>query len=528
MTYSKICPDCQTVFKTDKSKKIFCDNCLLKKRRERARVRSKKKYKENPKEWIKKVQERYWKNPESKKAYCKQYRIDHAEEIRAKDKIRNAKRRKPHPYIKEIVCVKCETPIVAKNWKKKYCDKCLHEVELERGRVIRQKRGYNREYHRKYYGEKNLQKNREKAQDKQKELMKFADCKPLTTCNPMEYAAVGVERLSSNLCRCLDCGKEYVVSKSKKGDTVNTLRRRLEAGMNPCPYCGTWPVGSSSRSVGEMNLAKLYPNFTKRNVRFKWLKGQELDLFDPQKKIAIEFHGIRWHSTRFHSEPNYHKEKCDLAESAGIKLVQIYESEWISNKDCVLDLIDKIVEKKVKKYKINELVVQEVKDKDLVNKFLDKNDLSGCATFDCSIGLFLEDKLVGVCCLKQNESDWNVVRYATKLHCVVDGGLADCVREFSKIHPEVTCIFAYADRRWGALLCDLYESNGFSRREVMEPDFYYTDLKSKHSLFTRDDLKEIVLKDGKCEEQNEKKLGYYRIYDAGKVKYELFLSNKRV
>lgn len=64
---------------------------------------------------------------------------------------------------------------------------------------------------------------------------------------------------------------------------------------------------NKSDSVQEKELAKFLKQFTKvkRNDR-KILGGKELDIVLPEYKIAIEYNGLYWHSTKFLS-PNYDK-----------------------------------------------------------------------------------------------------------------------------------------------------------------------------------------------------------------------------
>lgn len=52
----------------------------------------------------------------------------------------------------------------------------------------------------------------------------------------------------------------------------------------------------------------------------------ELDIFIPDKQLAVEFNGIHWHSTKIKPK-NYHLEKSKLCREKGIRLIHIYEFE---------------------------------------------------------------------------------------------------------------------------------------------------------------------------------------------------------
>lgn len=58
----------------------------------------------------------------------------------------------------------------------------------------------------------------------------------------------------------------------------------------------------------------------------------ELDLYYPEKKVAIEFNGDYWHSSEF-KHKNYHYNKFKSCLEKEILLVSIFESEWNNKKD---------------------------------------------------------------------------------------------------------------------------------------------------------------------------------------------------
>lgn len=62
------------------------------------------------------------------------------------------------------------------------------------------------------------------------------------------------------------------------------------------------------------------------------LSGKELDLYYPEKKIAIEFNGDYWHSEKF-KDKDYHYSKLKKCYDSGILLVSIFESYWYNDKE---------------------------------------------------------------------------------------------------------------------------------------------------------------------------------------------------
>ena len=71
------------------------------------------------------------------------------------------------------------------------------------------------------------------------------------------------------------------------------------------------------------NILKNYPLL---------LNGKELDIYIPEKHIAIEFNGNYWHSSEL-KDIHYHQEKSLNCLKLGIRLIHIYEYEWVNDKE---------------------------------------------------------------------------------------------------------------------------------------------------------------------------------------------------
>ena len=60
----------------------------------------------------------------------------------------------------------------------------------------------------------------------------------------------------------------------------------------------------------------------------------ELDIYVPGKKLAIEFDGLYWHCVG-KKDRKYHLAKTEMCEKAGIRLIHVFENEWLYGKDIV-------------------------------------------------------------------------------------------------------------------------------------------------------------------------------------------------
>ena len=98
----------------------------------------------------------------------------------------------------------------------------------------------------------------------------------------------------------------------------------------------------------ESNYERELQSFlTENNVLFETHKrdildnGKEIDIFIPNKNIGIEFNGNIWHTNWFGGkDKHYHLNKTLQCNENGVKLIQIFEDEYVYNKQIVLNKIN--------------------------------------------------------------------------------------------------------------------------------------------------------------------------------------------
>lgn len=421
-----------------------------------------------------------------------------------------------------------------------YCDKCREEVVNERKRIKT---------------EQVLSSRREKAVEWTNSAN--SKCRPVSknSClkNRMEFSSIGIYRIDEYHCRCLRCGAEFVLTLTK-GGTRGILKNRLAKNESPCPCCGTSPRGSHVYNTQESELAGMYPGFSERNVHPDWMDGLELDLYDPERRIAIEFHGLRWHSSCMRNFNSLHKRKADLCEKAGVQLIQIYASEWVQRRELVIDRLDSIMHKDMTRYFARRLSIREMntsRERAEVNRFMDANHIQGASSAQWAVALFDGDTMVAACTFKYGtgyasgglpegtSKYWELNRYATKLHTSVVGGISRCIKAFARTHQDVRKIVSFADRRWTCPSRSAYASSGFVETARVEPNYLYTDLVPSHPLRNKQYMRKssiekralnnpggpeaAVFSWDKTETEMAKELGFYKVYDAGKIRYEMTL-----
>lgn len=97
------------------------------------------------------------------------------------------------------------------------------------------------------------------------------------------------------------------------------------------------PVCANSQSSGEREVKQYLETMFGLMVETKnksLISPFELDMYVPEKKVAVEFNGSYWHSSQFKT-PDYHYNKWLKCKKLGITLVQVWEHEWVENRSVV-------------------------------------------------------------------------------------------------------------------------------------------------------------------------------------------------
>lgn len=305
----------------------------------------------------------------------------------------------------------------------------------------------------------------------------------------------------------------------KHGEFRQTVASHL-AGCG-CPAC------SSSRSKAETEIFDYVKSlgFNVEQGNRKILDGLEIDAYVPDKKIGIEFNGLYWHSEANGKGKEYHLEKTEKAEKAGVKLLQVFEDEWLGGKEIVLSKIRHILGVDNKRImvgarKCNICVI----NKDEAENFLNKWHIQGFVEGTIHYGAKYNNELVAVMSFKNysKKGEWELIRFATNGKYSVPGIGGKLFKAFVNIN-EPKVVKSFADRRW-TLNKDnnLYTKLGFTLESITKPDYRYViGEERKHKFGFR--KQKLNKKYGVPLEWTEKEmcdaLGFYRIWDCGLFKY---------
>lgn len=244
----------------------------------------------------------------------------------------------------------------------------------------------------------------------------------------------------------------------------------------------------------------------------------ELDIYIPKHNIAIEYCGLYWHSNA-HKTNRYHLEKYKMCANLGIRLITIFEDEWLHKQQIVQSKLLHILGKSAT-YNIHARKTSIIQlDVTSRNTFLEKHHIQGEGSGSVTYGLQYNDKLVAVIAFNNhNSTNWTLNRFATSDN--VRGGFAKLLTHFKRNHTWNT-IKTFADLRWDT--GDVYKHNGFDMVQTLRPDYQYIiKNKREHKFnFRHDRLKHRIdhYDPTKSEIENTENNGVLRIYDCGKLKY---------
>jgi hypothetical protein len=294
-----------------------------------------------------------------------------------------------------------------------------------------------------------------------------------------------------------------------------------------CPHCKKPRSRSENSFADEIKALTEYEVI--RNDRGV-ISPLELDVHIPHLKLAFEYCGNIWHSSKFVKDNMRHRDKYKLCLKKGIRLITIFEDEWLKNKKICLSRIKNVLGEVENKIFARKCRVERI-DNSAALKFCRENHIQGRGHANISYGLFFDKEIVSVMTFTKpsvskngKDYDWELNRFCSKKDCIVVGGASKLLKQFRKEHIGEKLI-TFCDMRWGT--GNVYEKLGFGFDKETRPNYYYigevTKWERKHRFnFTKQKLIDMFDEDSSLTEfEIAEKHGLYRIYDCGHKKYEM-------
>ena len=318
-----------------------------------------------------------------------------------------------------------------------------------------------------------------------------------------------------NLFNC-DCGQNHNFKIS-----TDDYFGRIKANNKLCTIC--YPVSSSS-SIKETMLFKFIDCNYDGDIMSNYRDKYEIDIYLPELNIGFEFNGVYWHSEKFKSK-NYHIDKTDYFKDKGIRIVHIWEDDWVNKENIIKSQILNLLNITKNRIFARKCHVKEISVKDTLD-FLNENHIQGSVHSVIKLGLFYNDELVSIMTFDHfegrkriNNDEWNLSRFCNKIEYNIIGGASKLLSNFIKNYNPIR-IISYADKDWS--IGSLYYKLGFENIGGNGPDYKYVinDKRIHKSRYRKSKL------NTKLTESNQMMLnGILKIYDCGKMKFEMILKN---
>lgn len=292
------------------------------------------------------------------------------------------------------------------------------------------------------------------------------------------------------------------------------------------------------------------------------LNGFEIDIFIPKLNVGIEINPqFTHHSNQVikdnlkhritSKEKDYHYKKYLLAKEKHIKLIQLYEWDFVNQSlshrsiNRLTSILKPICKLYARKCHIKELDVKTAKE------FLNLHHTNGYARSLYKYGLYHNDELVAVATFSSSTSkqyDLELKRLAFKSGYRVIGGTSKFIKHVFRSHSEISSIYSYSDNDWGD--GNSYKKSGFEFVSETGPSLKYvsnsnpedtyswqitSSVTSPKSVIGHDrltkglslelnyDVEEYI--ETSLSHRLDNKSGYDRIYTSGSKKWSISRSS---
>lgn len=276
--------------------------------------------------------------------------------------------------------------------------------------------------------------------------------------------------------------------------------------------------------------AKLFPNNRK-----------EVDLFFPDHNVAVEYCGLYWHSEQMLRQRSgvdkvrrYHRDKMEACLSLGIRLITVFEDEYLNRPEVVLSRITNALGVCKQKVYARQCSVVEVSPAD-ANSFFSRTHLQGPSLSKVAWGLEYEGSLVQAVSLglpsrphaRDKGCSLELKRFSALPFWLVVGGFSRLFKQavsYGKRNGYLK-IKSYCDLRYANLVSPVYEQAGFSLEgETKYTPHYVKGPRRFRNQSLRKTPEERLT--GKTEWELRKEQGFDRVWDCGHRTYVYYLTSK--
>ena len=303
----------------------------------------------------------------------------------------------------------------------------------------------------------------------------------------------------------------------KKCNALQTrsLARILSGQCVGCKTLGSKAQTELTTFVKSLGI-RVVPN--DRNM----IAPNELDLWMPDERVAIEYNGLFYHSEAMRPSKNYHATKTASCLRDGMTLMHVFEDEWRDKRPIVESMIAHRLGKTKETIGARTCKVEEIKLADR-KAFFESNHIDGYVASKVAFGL-VNGKGEIVACMslrspvhRKHKGKLEVARFASLINTSVPGGLARLTKKAVEYAKEngYSGLMTYVDQRLGS--GESYHSGGWQLAGTSDPTFWWTDNTNRFNRFRyRADKKRKM-----SEKEIADEAGVKKIWGCRQTRYEI-------
>lgn len=309
--------------------------------------------------------------------------------------------------------------------------------------------------------------------------------------------------------------------------TSNLLNQRyFKNSIKICTNCN--PINNKT-SNGHLEIVDFLKEIGIEDItlnRRDLINPYELDIFLPGFNIAIEYNGVYWHSELL-KDKSYHNMKMNFCVSENIKLIQIWEDDWINKKDIIKSILINQLGY-VKSIGARKCEIRNVGSNDS-KIFLNENHIQGWCVSKLRYGLYYNDELVSLLTMggnritmggKKKNDEFEILRFCNKLNFNIVGGFTKLWNNFLK-YETPSKVISY---------CDLDLFNGYIYKKInmklesTSINYWWCDGRNRWNRWCF--RKDILIKNGfdpnKTSDQIMRERGWFKCWGSGNNKYVIY------
>lgn len=171
----------------------------------------------------------------------------------------------------------------------------------------------------------------------------------------------------------------------EKGHSWKSLVKDRTRGIG-CPHCISH-ISQAEQEIYNTVVSLVEGDAVVQSDR-SIIGGKELDIYVPDKHIAIEYNGLYWHSEACGRGKNYHYDKWKMCRDNGIQLITIWEDEWRDKQEIVKSMLaHKLGASQSKRIYARNTTITPL-ESPVARQFLDTYHIQGSCSSSAYFGLY--------------------------------------------------------------------------------------------------------------------------------------------